>query len=143
MADIHLHSGPEDAHAYVQANGMDGIQIEMLLNLLAINNFLVLLRGKTKKPDKDSAIFISFIGNMDKRMKLDSKIKPEHGCHYYSALSMMASKASYENRAYIETIVKDHWKMEYMGFYDHWNDYQEKPRRNSSLCVIKVKTMTP
>ncbi|XWS33605.1 hypothetical protein CRYUN_Cryun22dG0097500 [Craigia yunnanensis] len=108
-----------------------GSVIEMWLNLVSINqNFFVLImnliRGKAEMPDKDSEKFISFIGNMDKRMKLDSSIKPADGCRYYSALSMMASKASYENRAYIETIVRDHWKMEYLGFYDHWNDYQEK-----------------
>ncbi|KAK6258535.1 hypothetical protein SCA6_013009 [Theobroma cacao] len=108
-----------------------GSLIEMWLNLLSCNrNFFVLIfnlvRGKAVIPDKNSATFISFIGNLDKRMKLDGDIKPGDGCRYYSALSMMASKASYENRAYIETIVKDHWKMEYLGFYDYWNDYQEK-----------------
>ena len=30
---------------------------------------------------------------------------------YYVALSMMASKASYENAAYIKTTVEDHWKV--------------------------------
>ncbi|KAK6287872.1 hypothetical protein POUND7_014051 [Theobroma cacao] len=108
-----------------------GSLIEMWLNLLSCNrNFFVLIfnlvRGKAVIPDKNSATFISFIGNLDKRMKLDGDIKSGDGCRYYSALSMMASKASYENRAYIETIVKDHWKMEYLGFYDYWNDYQEK-----------------
>ncbi|XVF61174.1 hypothetical protein PTKIN_Ptkin08bG0108600 [Pterospermum kingtungense] len=108
-----------------------GSVIEMWLNLLSLNhNFFMLImnlvRGKAVMPDKDSATFISFIWNMDKRIKLDSDIKPGDGCRYYSTLSMMASKASYENRAYIENIVKDHWKMEYLGFYDYWNDYQEK-----------------
>ncbi|XVF17681.1 hypothetical protein REPUB_Repub10bG0144600 [Reevesia pubescens] len=120
-----------------------GSVIEMWLNLLSLNqNFFVLImnlvRGKAEIPDKDSAKFISFIGNMDKRMKLDSDIKPGDGCRYYSALSMMASKASYENRAYIETIVKDHWKMEYLGFYDYWNDYQEKA--TTQLFFLRDKT---
>ncbi|XVE87117.1 hypothetical protein DITRI_Ditri18aG0090500 [Diplodiscus trichospermus] len=108
-----------------------GSVIEMWLNLLSANKNIFLLmmnlvRGKAMMPDKDSATFISFIGNMDMRMKLDGSIKPGDGCRYFSALSMMAAKASYENRAYIETIVKDHWKMEYLGFNDYWNDYQEK-----------------
>ncbi|KAL4362869.1 hypothetical protein GQ457_04G035250 [Hibiscus cannabinus] len=119
-----------------------GSTIEMFLNLLAINkNFFVLLfnlmRGKDEWPDRDSATFISFIGNMDKRMKLHTEIKPEHGCTYYSAFSMMASKASYENPAYIQTIVNDHWKMEYLGFFDHWNDYQEKATTQLFLCRDK------
>ncbi|XP_022775192.1 phospholipase A1-IIalpha-like [Durio zibethinus] len=120
-----------------------GSVIEMWLNLLSVNqNFFVLMmnlvRGKVVKPDKKSATFISFIGNLDKRMKLDSDIKPGHGCSYYSALSMMASKASYENEAYIETIVKDHWKMECLGFYDYWNDYQEKA--TTQLLILRDKS---
>lgn len=62
------------------------------------------------KPDETSEKFVSFIGNMDKRVKLDESIKygdPK----YFSALCMMASKASYENNAYIQTIVRDHWKV--------------------------------
>ncbi|OMP02005.1 Lipase, class 3 [Corchorus olitorius] len=120
-----------------------GSVIETWLNLLELNsNFFVLIwnfvRGKAVMPDKDSEKFISFIGNLDKRKMLDSNIKPGDGCRYYSALSMMASKASYENRAYIETIVKDHWKMEYLGFYDYWNDYQEKA--TTQLFYLRDKT---
>lgn len=66
--------------------------------------------GKLVKPDKSSAIFLSFIGNMDKRVKLDSSIKHDDA-NYHAALSMMASKASYENKTYIETTVNDHWKV--------------------------------
>ncbi|XP_058186666.1 triacylglycerol lipase OBL1-like isoform X2 [Rhododendron vialii] len=76
-------------------------------------------------PDKNSETFLSFIGNLDKRVELDKNIK--HGdIRYYGALSMMASKASYENKAYIETTVNDHWKMEFLDSYDFWNEYQKK-----------------
>lgn len=69
-----------------------------------------IIAGKVVKPDKTSATFLSFIGNLDKRMELDKNIN--HGdSRYYGALSMMASKASYENKAYIKTIVNDHWKV--------------------------------
>lgn len=73
------------------------------------------------KPDKESATFISFIGNLDKRVKLDSGIK--HGdARYFATLSMMASKAVYENRAYIETTVKDHWKVE-QNYHNFFNNH--------------------
>lgn len=62
------------------------------------------------KPDRTSATFLSFIGNMDKRVELDRSIKYDDA-NYHAALSMMASKASYENEAYTETIVKDRWKV--------------------------------
>lgn len=69
------------------------------------------MTGKVEKaPEETSPKFLSFIGNLDKRVELDSNIKygdPK----YYAALSMMASKASYENKAYIQTVVTDHWKV--------------------------------
>ncbi|KAK6128686.1 hypothetical protein DH2020_037574 [Rehmannia glutinosa] len=60
-------------------------------------------------PDKTSARFLSFIGNIDKRFELDPSINPGDK-RYYAALSVMAAKASYENKNYIESVVKDHWK---------------------------------
>ncbi|XP_062003207.1 triacylglycerol lipase OBL1-like isoform X1 [Rosa rugosa] len=108
-----------------------GWAIEMFLNFLSINGcslhglLLNLLRGKIIVPDSNSETFLSFIGNLDKRVKLDSRIKPGDG-KYNAALSVMASKLSYENHACIKTTVQDHWKMEFVGFYDFWNEYQGK-----------------
>ncbi|KAF7129114.1 hypothetical protein RHSIM_Rhsim10G0116600 [Rhododendron simsii] len=107
-----------------------GSVVEMWLNLLSCNrNFSMLLlnflQGKVVMPDKNSATFLSFIGNLDKRVELDKNIK-RGDSRYYGALSMMASKASYENKAYVETTVNDLWKMEFLGAFSFWNDYQEK-----------------
>lgn len=72
------------------------------------------LRGvctvKVVIPDKNSACFKSCIGHLDKRMEIDSSIKPEDE-RYNWALSMLASKAAYENKAYIKNTVKNHWKV--------------------------------
>ncbi|XP_022773946.1 uncharacterized protein LOC111316202 [Durio zibethinus] len=62
------------------------------------------------------------VGFCDTRMDLDSNIKYGNAM-YYPALSMMASKAVYNNAAYTETIVKGHWQMEHLGFEDYWNDF--------------------
>ncbi|KAL2241674.1 uncharacterized protein LOC105177614 [Sesamum indicum] len=107
-----------------------GSGVENWLNLLTGNGGLFglvmnALKGKVVHPDKTSASFLSFIGNIDKRLELDTDISGGDK-RYYAVLSVMASKASYENPKYIESIVKDHWQMDFVGSYDFWNDYQEK-----------------
>ncbi|CAL9026751.1 unnamed protein product [Prunus brigantina] len=106
-----------------------GRVIEMCLNIFSsrqnmvglLQNFL----GGKGMPGKSSRTFVSFIGHLDKRVELDRNIKFTDG-NYNAALCMMASKISYENKFYIETTVQDHWKMEFLGSYDFWNDYQRK-----------------
>lgn len=62
-------------------------------------------------PDEASASYTSFIGYVDTRLDLDKNIK--HGDHnYYAALSMMASKLSYESKIFIQTTVTNHWKVQ-------------------------------
>ncbi|KAK3030109.1 hypothetical protein RJ639_038858 [Escallonia herrerae] len=66
--------------------------------------------GKVVIPDKSSATFLSLVGNLDKRVKLDESIKNVDG-RYFPALSVMAAKASYENEAYIKNVVSEHWEV--------------------------------
>ncbi|XVF61175.1 hypothetical protein PTKIN_Ptkin08bG0108700 [Pterospermum kingtungense] len=42
---------------------------------------------------------------------------------YYPALSIMASKAVYNNAAYNDAIVDGHWEMQSLGLKDYWNDF--------------------
>ncbi|KAI5319321.1 hypothetical protein L3X38_039029 [Prunus dulcis] len=105
-----------------------GWVIEMCLNIFSSKQNMVgllqnFLRGKGM-PGKSSRTFVSFIGHLDKRVELDRNIKFTDG-NYNAALCMMASKISYENKFYIETTVQNQWKMEFLGSYDFWNDYQE------------------
>ncbi|KAK3416195.1 hypothetical protein EUGRSUZ_H02046 [Eucalyptus grandis] len=108
-----------------------GSAIEFWLNLVSSNrSFGRLLvncfRGRVVMPHKESGSFISFIGNLDKRVELDNRIRPGDA-EYHASLSMMASKASYvtptsyENEAYLRTTVTHHWQMEFLGFYNFWN----------------------
>ena len=60
-------------------------------------------------PDRKSAKYLSCIGNLDVRVKLDAVKRDD--CKYYVALSMMASKASYENAAFLKSTVEDRWKV--------------------------------
>ncbi|XP_009771493.1 triacylglycerol lipase OBL1-like isoform X1 [Nicotiana sylvestris] len=124
-----------------------GNAIEHWLNLLNVNGgFFRLvfnaLRGKVVEPDKKSATFLSFIGNMDKRVELDNKSTVEVGRRrYLEAISMMGAKAAYENKAYIETVVKDHWKMDLLGSFDFWNDYEGKA--TTQAFVLQDKKVDP
>ncbi|KAA8547100.1 hypothetical protein F0562_003529 [Nyssa sinensis] len=107
-----------------------GSKFELWLNLVSSNNnfgvlLLNLVQCKMIMPDRESATFLSVVGYLDKRVELDRSIKPGDG-RYYGALSAMASKIAYENKAFIKTIVEDHWKMELLGAYDFWNGYQQK-----------------
>ncbi|KAK9166338.1 hypothetical protein Scep_001529 [Stephania cephalantha] len=107
-----------------------GSLLEMWLNLLYCNgNFAVLLfrffQGKVVMPDKESAAFVSAIGCLDRRVDLSKDIKIGD-CRYIAQLSLMASKISYENEAFIKIVVEKRWKMEFLGSYDFWNNYLER-----------------
>ncbi|PWA46032.1 hypothetical protein CTI12_AA512720 [Artemisia annua] len=109
--------------------GWVGSAIEFLPNCLDANGgFLKLLfnfiSGKLVLPNKESQEFLSVIGLGDIRRDLDKTIK-HHDPRYTSALAIMAAKSAYENPAYIKQTVEKHWKMEFLGFFNCWNDYEE------------------
>lgn len=120
-----------------------GWMIEMWLNLLRYNHgfrhlLLNLLRGKVEFPHSEGEKYLSFLGNLDIRVELDSKIKPQNDFKYYSALAVMASKISYENKAYIKRTVNDYWKMEFLESpFDYWNDYEHKAATQAFLLHDK------
>ncbi|KAL1207750.1 Triacylglycerol lipase OBL1 [Cardamine amara subsp. amara] len=100
------------------------------LNLLTENGgsfklIVHLLTGKLVKPDESSSTYASFIGCSDRRVDLDQKINVGT-IEYKSMLSAMASKIAYENKPFITSVVKNNWKMDFVGFYDFYNAYQEK-----------------
>lgn len=124
-----------------------GNAIEYWLNLQNVNGgFFRLLfnffRGKVAVvPDKESAAFLSFIGNLDKRVELDIKSVEVGSRRYDEAISMMAAKAAYENKACIETTVKDYWKMDLVDSFNFWNDYEQKA--TTQAFVLQDKNVDP
>ncbi|KAL3646291.1 hypothetical protein CASFOL_011471 [Castilleja foliolosa] len=118
-----------------------GSGVEHWLNFLSGNAgffglILNSLKGKIVYPDKKSASFLSFTGNVDKRVGLDKNIG--YGdCRYYAALSIMAAKASYENHQYIHSIVNNSWEMDLLGSFDFWNDYQNKATTQAFIIQDK------
>jgi uncharacterized membrane-anchored protein len=66
--------------------------------------------GNLVIPNPKSSTFLSCIGNLDTRVKFDDILKRE-GSTYYISLSMMASKAVYENEAYLKSTITRDWKV--------------------------------
>ncbi|GMI90639.1 hypothetical protein like AT5G42930 [Hibiscus trionum] len=120
-----------------------GDAMEMWLNLLSANGaclfrlLLNLATGKIVWPLRSSATFTSCIGNTDIRSALDQNIKA-NDAKYKAAMSVMASKISYENQAFIETKVNQLWKMKFVKFYNFRNDYKE---RDSTQAFILQDTL--
>ncbi|PIA56482.1 hypothetical protein AQUCO_00700663v1 [Aquilegia coerulea] len=129
-----------------------GVLFEMWLNCNLSVLLLNLTKGKLVMPDSTSVTFRSTIGNIDKRVELDKNI--QYGdSRYYGALSIMASKISYENEAFIKNTVTNEWKMEFLGSYSFWNDFQEQDstrafmfrdkRADSELIMIAFRGTPP
>ncbi|KAL8232173.1 hypothetical protein R6Q57_001951 [Mikania cordata] len=107
-----------------------GFSIELWLNLLSSNGgFLRLvingILGKVVKPEELSKKFVTIVGELDQRLKLDASIRKGDE-RYNQALSMMAAKLSYENKDFVKAAIQDQLKMEFIGFYKFWNDYQNQ-----------------
>ncbi|URE43537.1 Lipase (class 3) [Musa troglodytarum] len=107
-----------------------GSAIEYWLNLLSENHGFIslsfnILTGRVVFPKKGSSTYRSVVGLGDTRVELDRKIKPTDK-KYHAALSIMAAKLAYENESCIQRIVRYHWNMEFLGFYNCWNDYQKQ-----------------
>uniref|UniRef100_A0A804L1W2 Fungal lipase-type domain-containing protein n=1 Tax=Musa acuminata subsp. malaccensis TaxID=214687 RepID=A0A804L1W2_MUSAM len=107
-----------------------GSAIEYWPNLLSENHGFIsllfnILTGRVVFPKKGSSTYRTVIGFSDPRVELDRKIKPTDK-KYHAALSMMAAKLAYENESCIQSIVRNPWNMEFLGFYNCWNEYQKQ-----------------
>ncbi|KAJ9559966.1 hypothetical protein OSB04_005126 [Centaurea solstitialis] len=107
-----------------------GSFVETWLNLLSSNGgffglIINRIRGKVVKVEESSEKFVSMIGELDPRLKLDARVGKDDG-RYKPSLSMMAAKLCYENEAFVKAAVQDQLKMVFIGFYEFWNDYQNQ-----------------
>ncbi|KAF7851784.1 hypothetical protein BT93_L2639 [Corymbia citriodora subsp. variegata] len=104
-----------------------GSAIEFWLNLVSSNrSFGRLLvhcfRGIEWQVHRASINFFKF--PHAKSTSVTSLVRELHILH--RKLGQESGIASYENEAYLRTTVTHHWQMEFLGFYNFWNDYQEK-----------------
>ncbi|KAJ8480522.1 hypothetical protein OPV22_024249 [Ensete ventricosum] len=107
-----------------------GSVIEYWMNLVMENHGFVsllfnILKGRVVFPRKGSSTYRSAAGFCDTRTELDWKIRPTDK-KYHAALSIMAAKLAYENESFVQSIVRHQWNMEFLGFYNCWNDYQKQ-----------------
>ncbi|KAB1220230.1 putative feruloyl esterase A [Morella rubra] len=144
-----------------------GYMLVLWLNFLSSNGgplMLVvnLLTGKVVWPESTSATYKSAVDCLDERVELDKSIG-QGNKEYNKALSVMASKIAYENEAFIQAIVEDHWngimflsrfsQMQFVKYYNCWNDYQERystqaiifqnTKDNPNLIVVAFKGTDP
>ncbi|CAA7395173.1 unnamed protein product [Spirodela intermedia] len=130
-----------------------GSKVEFMANLLSVNHGLGALiwnylRGQAVIPRRNSSSFRSAVDFFDDRVELDPDISPEDG-RYLANLSIMAAKLAYENEAHIRRTVIDLWRMEFLGFFDCWNDYENQlttrafmfcdKRRRPELVVVAFR----
>ncbi|CAM0902124.1 unnamed protein product [Alopecurus aequalis] len=95
-----------------------GTALEFALNL--IDN---ILQGKMEYPDRSSATYRSLTGLIDGRVDLDKSIAPADS-RYNAALCVIASKVAYENEAFIRDVVTRRWQMEFVKFFNCWNEFE-------------------
>ncbi|KAI3669818.1 hypothetical protein L6452_41238 [Arctium lappa] len=100
-----------------------GTLVESSLNLWRqYDSFSMLvfntLRGKNVELSRTSPNYVSVAGLTDTRLDLDDQILRDDP-RYKSALAIMAAKTAYENKYRVQKIVQDHWKMDFIGFYDY------------------------
>ncbi|XP_045814960.1 triacylglycerol lipase OBL1-like [Trifolium pratense] len=117
-----------------------GFTIELFFNLASgnCNIFQIisnLLQGK-ELVDTNSADYVSIIGHLDNRVELDKRIQRDDP-KYNVALSMMTSKAAYENQAFIRDTVENHWKMEVVASGDYWNDFEGEATTQAYVLLNK------
>ncbi|XP_031740340.1 uncharacterized protein LOC101203391 isoform X2 [Cucumis sativus] len=118
--------------------------LQKLLNFISFNGtilqlFFKFIRGETLvQPKKSSPDYTSVVGFTDWRRDLDNSINPDDTFRYYSVLTVMASKLSYESLPFVQSVVNDRWKMKLLGYYNFWNDFQSRASTQAFLFQTTV-----
>jgi len=120
-----------------------GSALEKWLNCFHMNKssfkkfFANFLKGDKSCPDKNSSDFRSIIGILDRRIQLDTDIKPADNSKYHAHLSIMAAKIAYENENAIKTIVTDKWKMEFLKYFNCYNEFEKETSTEAFMFCDK------
>ncbi|KAL3681653.1 hypothetical protein R1sor_024609 [Riccia sorocarpa] len=136
--------------------------LEDKLNLFLANGgiFKTIIRALFRRhqlviPHRESEDYASFIGILDPRVALyspgvsSSSVKSneeanatvfsgtDFGSKYTADVLVMASKLAYENAKFVEKVVTKSWKMNFVGFYNCWNEFQKQ--KNTQVFLFTDK----
>ncbi|XP_010917339.1 triacylglycerol lipase OBL1 [Elaeis guineensis] len=128
---------------------------EYILNLVALNGGILgliwhIITVSVVFPKPDAANYRSFIGHIDGRLEL---YKSNSLIQYFPLmdtptnigdinildLTMMAAKVAYENAAYVQNAVTNHWKMHFVGFFNCWNKFLEQNATQAYIFCNKAE----
>ncbi|XP_039125154.1 triacylglycerol lipase OBL1-like isoform X1 [Dioscorea cayenensis subsp. rotundata] len=132
-----------------------GIAVEYLLNLVSINGGIWsliknLATFSVKWPTPNSKEYRSFIGHIDGRTELHRSVPvsiyfqladPEIGLNEdinHTDLFAMAAKLAYENEAYIREVVTESWKMNFVAYFDCWNESLQAKTTQAFMFTDKL-----
>ncbi|XP_010276758.1 PREDICTED: uncharacterized protein LOC104611428 [Nelumbo nucifera] len=135
-----------------------GFIVEFTWNLFSLNGGIIglifrIIKASIIIPKRDSVNFRSIVGYIDGRKDLyyyktssDLSLLPEQALldsaeaiNPVLDLCVMAAKVVYENRAYVENVITNHWKMHFVGFYDFWDEYRKSKSTQASIFCDRAK----
>jgi hypothetical protein len=139
-----------------------GLVFEWTVNFLVLNHGpfhiffkLLLFRwGEIIIPDPNADNYLGCVGQLDPRADLyvdtskkgkaqstraDASVFPDEnvGSRKTADVLVMASKLAYENPAVVQRVVTDVWKMNFVKFYECWNEYQHMDNTQAFLFTDK------
>lgn len=131
-----------------------GDRLELWLNVIHANNGLMQTlfrhlfnRDALRWPSQGEAEYFSIIGLLDSRQDLriqrDGRneilsLDSDDSIRLTADLCMMASKLAYENEKVVERVVNQQWKMNFVKFFDCWNEYLESNTTQAYIFTDKA-----
>nr|XP_024370010.1 uncharacterized protein LOC112279617 [Physcomitrium patens]PNR57011.1 hypothetical protein PHYPA_004004 [Physcomitrium patens] len=141
-----------------------GSIVEWTINFFLLNGglFRLLFKlftfqwGRIILPDPTADNFLSCVGALDPRCDLyvdtsrpgkasstraDGVVFPDEnvGSRSTADVCVMAAKLAYENPAVVKRVVKDIWKMNFVKFYECWNEHQQMDNTQAFIFTDKPK----
>ncbi|CAH9077954.1 unnamed protein product [Cuscuta epithymum] len=122
-----------------------GSSLEIFLNYPSFNGgyvrlILNFLTGSMVRPETTSENFRSFLAILDNRVDFDPDIK-NGDSRYTPLLSIMAAKLSYENKDFVQKVITNNWKMEFLEFKNFQSDNAED--KSTQAIMLQDKSDDP
>ncbi|MCO5577525.1 hypothetical protein L7F22_031356 [Adiantum nelumboides] len=108
-------------------------------------------RGSLRKPSSGDDDYYSVTMLLDPRQDLQiqedvlsdvSMLDTDAGIKNLAELCVMASKMAYENEKVIKNVVESSWKMNFVQYFDCWNDYLEYNATQAFIFTDKKQDAT-